>query len=277
VEIKESSAMTNEHNESESNVFKLKRGNSKLLVSMPHVGTQLPEWLIPRISEEAINLPDTDWYLEELYDFLDDLDVTVITANYSRYVVDLNRSDEDTSLYPGSDVTGLCPTNTFSRALIYKQETPLDTTEIRDRLNKYWYPYHDALVSEIARIKAIHENVIVWDAHSIRSEVPRFFDGELPHLNIGTGDGKTCEQALIEKILSAIKNNGNYSWVENGRFKGGFITRHYGQPSLGINTMQLEIAMRSYMNESSLSPNLDNNKTQLLRLQLKAMMESILS
>lgn len=271
------SAMTNEQSGSESNIFKLKRGNSKLLVSMPHVGTQLPEWLIPRMSEEAIKLPDTDWYLEELYDFLQDLDVTVISANYSRYVVDLNRSDEDISLYPGSDVTGLCPTDTFSRALIYEQETSLDTTEISDRLNKYWYPYHDALASEIARIKAIHENVIVWDAHSIRSEVPRFFDGELPHLNIGTVDGTTCQQALIDKVLSTIKKNGDYSWVENGRFKGGFITRHYGQPSLGINTMQLEIAMRSYMDESSLSQNLNNNKTQLLRLQLKAMMQSILS
>lgn len=269
--------MNNDHSELESEIFKLKRGNSKLLVSMPHVGTKLPGWLISRMSKEAINLPDTDWYLEELYDFLQEMDVTLIAANYSRYVVDLNRSASDISLYPGSDVTGLCPTDTFSRELIYEQETSLDAIEIKTRLNKYWYPYHHALASEIARIKAIHGNVIVWEAHSIRSEVPRFFDGELPQLNLGTADGVTCQQALIDKIVDVIKANGDYSWVENGRFKGGFITRHYAQPSLGINTMQLELAMRSYMDESSLSPSFDNDKAQSLRVLLKAMMQSILN
>tara|TARA_R110001606_G_scaffold348746_1_gene498400 strand:- start:35881 stop:36690 length:810 start_codon:yes stop_codon:yes gene_type:complete len=263
--------------ESESDVFKLKRGNSKLLVSMPHVGTQLPGWLVPRISKEAKNLPDTDWYLEELYDFLEEIDVTVISANYSRYVVDLNRSADDISLYPGSDVTGLCPTDTFSGELIYEEETSLDTVEIKSRLNRFWYPYHDALSAEIARIKAIHGNVIVWDAHSIHSEVPRFFNGELPQLNIGTADGATCQQSLIDKVIDVIKANGDYSWVENGRFKGGFITRHYAQVSAGISTMQLEIAMRSYMDESSTSPKFDNDKAQSLRMLLKTMMQSFLN
>lgn len=268
--------MNKDHNESESDVFKLSRGKSKLIVSMPHVGTQLPEWLIPRMSKEAMNLSDTDWYLEELYDFSQDLDVTVLAANYSRYVVDLNRSADDVSFYPGSNVTGLCPTDTFSGQLIYEREMSLEPAEIKSRLNKYWYPYHDALTAEISRIKALHGNVIVWEAHSIRSEVPRFFDGELPQLNIGTVDGTTCQQMLIDKIVDVIQQNGDYSWVENGRFKGGFITRHYGQPSLGINTLQLEIAMRSYMDESSLSPSFNNIKAQSLRVLLKAMMQSIL-
>jgi N-formylglutamate deformylase len=269
--------MNKDHSKSESNIFKLKRGNSKLLVSMPHVGTQLPRSLIPRMTKEAMNLPDTDWYLEELYDFLEELDVTVIAANYSRYVVDLNRSANDISLYPGSDVTGLCPTDTFSRDLIYENETSLDSTEITDRLNKFWYPYHNALASEISRIRAVHGEVIVWEAHSIHSEVPRFFDGELPHLNLGTADGATCQQALIEKVVEVIKANGDYSWVVNGRFKGGYITRHYAQPSLGVSTMQLELAMRSYMDESSLSPVFDNDKALALRVLLKAMMQSILN
>tara|TARA_R110002049_G_scaffold175316_3_gene342624 strand:- start:2182 stop:2991 length:810 start_codon:yes stop_codon:yes gene_type:complete len=269
--------MNNDQRELDSDIFKLKRGKSKLLVSMPHVGTQLPEWLIPRMSQESMSLPDTDWYLEELYDFLQDIDVTVISANYSRYVVDLNRSADDMSLYPGSNVTGLCPTDTFDGNSIYEHEAKLDAIEVKSRLDKFWYPYHDALASEIARIKAIHSNVIVWEAHSIRSEVPRFFDGELPHLNIGTADGTTCQHEIIEKIMDVIKTNGDYSWVENGRFKGGFITRHYAQPSLGINTMQLEIAMRSYMDESSLSPKFDNDKATSLRGLLKAMMQSILN
>jgi len=269
--------MNTDHRQSESDVFKLKRGNSQLLVSMPHVGTQLPGWLIPRLSEQALTLPDTDWYLEELYDFLQDIDVTVISANYSRYVVDLNRSADDISLYPGSDVTGLCPIDTFSGKLIYEHETYLDATEIKSRLNRFWFPYHRALACEISRIKAIHGNVIVWEAHSIRSEVPRFFDGELPQLNIGTADGTSCQQDLIEKIVDVIKANGDYSWVANGRFKGGFITRNYTQPSQGINTMQLEIAMRSYMDESSSSPKFDNDKAKSLRVLLKAMMQSLLN
>jgi N-formylglutamate deformylase len=269
--------MNKDQSKSESDIFKLKRGNSKVLVSMPHVGTQLPRSLIPRMTKEAMNLPDTDWYLEELYDFLDELDVTVIAANYSRYVVDLNRSANDISLYPGSDVTGLCPTDTFYRDLIYENETSLETTEINDRLNKFWYPYHNALASEISRIKAVHGDVIVWDAHSIRSEVPRFFDGELPQLNLGTADGTTCQPVLMEKIVDIIKSNGDYSWVMNGRFKGGFITRHYAQPSMGVSTMQLELAMRSYMDESSSSPIFDNDKARGLRVILKAMMQSLLN
>jgi N-formylglutamate deformylase len=271
------SAMNKDQSKSESDIFKLKRGNSKVLVSMPHVGTQLPRSLIPRMTKEAMNLPDTDWYLEELYDFLDELDVTVIAANYSRYVVDLNRSANDISLYPGSDVTGLCPTDTFYRDLIYENETSLEATEINDRLNKFWYPYHNALASEISRIKAVHGDVIVWDAHSIRSEVPRFFDGELPQLNLGTADGTTCQPVLMEKIVDIIKSNGDYSWVMNGRFKGGFITRHYAQPSMGVSTMQLELAMRSYMDESSSSPIFDNDKARGLRVILKAMMQSLLN
>lgn len=269
--------MNKDQSKSESDVFKLKRGNSKLLVSMPHVGTQLPRSLIARMTKQAINLPDTDWFLEELYDFLDELDVTVIAANYSRYVVDLNRSANDISLYPGSNVTGLCPTDTFSQDLIYENEISLNTTEITDRLDKFWYPYHDALASEIARIKAIHGDVIVWEAHSIRSEVPRFFDGELPQLNLGTADGTTCQQALIEKIVNVIKANGDYSWVVNGRFKGGYITRHYAQPSMGVSTVQLELAMRSYMDESSSRPIFDNDKAKDLRVLLKAMMQPLLN
>lgn len=264
-------------NDAKSDVFKLRQGNSKLIVSMPHVGTQLPETLIPRLTKEALALPDTDWYLEELYDFLQELDVTVIAANYSRYVVDLNRSADDVSLYPGSNVTALCPTDTFSGAPIYKQETSLEAPEIKDRLTTFWYPYHEALESEIARVKASNDHVIVWEAHSIRSEVPRFFEGVLPQLNIGTADGTTCEQVLIEKVVDVIKSNGDYSWVANARFKGGFITRHYGQPSQGINAMQLEIAMRAYMDESSLGPRFDNNKASSLRGLLKAMIQSLLN
>lgn len=261
----------------EAAVFTLKRGNSPLLVSMPHVGTRLPEWLVPRLTEAGLALSDTDWYLEALYDFLENLDATVIIARYSRYVIDLNRPVDDASLYPGQSVTGLCPVDTFAGAPIYLEHALPTPDEVQQRVRRFWAPYHQALAEELSRIKALHGRAMLWDAHSIRSEVPRFFEGQLPHLNIGTADNQACTPELTEKVAAAARCAGNYEWVVNGRFKGGYITRAYGRPQAGVDAVQLEIAMRSYMDESGPVPSpLDESKAQRLRPVIKAMMQSLL-
>lgn len=261
-----------------SEVFTLRRGNSPLMVSMPHVGTQLPEWLVSRMNQEVLLLPDTDWLLEELYDFLDELDVTVIAAKYSRYVVDLNRSSDDVSLYPGQKVTGLCPTDTFEDSQVYSGSDALpDSEEILQRVETFWQPYHQTIMAELARIKQLHGSAMLWDAHSIRSYVPRFFEGELPNLNIGTADDASCNPELTQIVAKTAEQSGQYSWVVNGRFKGGFITRNYGQPSEGVYAIQMETAIRSYMDESDLdSPALNEDKAKILRPVLKEMMINML-
>ncbi len=255
--------------------YMLRRGNSKLIVSMPHIGTVLPEWLIPRITENAQKVPDTDWYLELLYDFLEEMDVTVISANYSRYVIDLNRCPNDLSIYQGVNVTGLLPMETFTGELIYNNESSLTQLETATRLDEFWYPYHHALQDEITRITSLHGDVVLWDAHSIRSTLPWLFDGQLPDLNIGTVDGNSCSPELTEKLVEIIKNTSDFSWVVNGRFKGGFITRHYGDAE-NVHSVQLEIAMRTYCDESGTIPEYDTKKANALKSVLKAMIESIL-
>lgn len=256
-------------------VFKLRRGSAPLLVSMPHVGTHLPAWLAPRLTPEALALPDTDWHLAALYDFLGEYDATVLMATHSRYVVDLNRPPDDTSLYPGQNTTGLCPLDTFSEQPLYVADGAPDPAEMRRRIETYWCPYHAALEAELARLKALHGTVMLWDAHSIQSRVPRFFDGALPHLNLGTADHQACAPELAERLAAVIRNHGAYSWVMNGRFKGGYITRHYGQPGLCVHAVQLEMAMRTYMRET---PPLafDETLAGAVRPLLRAMVEEML-
>jgi N-formylglutamate deformylase len=231
-------------------VFQLTRGQSPLIVSIPHCGEHLPAWLAPRLSVAGRALQDTDWYLTHLYDFLQEMDVTVIAATHARYVVDLNRPPDDTSLYPGQNTTGLCPLTTFHEDAVYIAGAEPNAQEILVRRDAYWRPYHDALAQELERIRQRHGYAVLWDAHSIRSHVPRFFAGELPHLNLGTADGQSCDVSLTEAMLQTVQDGlSPYSWVVNGRFKGGYITRHYGCPEQGVHAVQMEMAMRTYMNE----------------------------
>ncbi|CAG0956167.1 N-formylglutamate deformylase [Methylophilaceae bacterium] len=230
-------------------VFKLRRGKGALVVSMPHVGTYIPRWLLPRLAPEAHLLADTDWYLESLYDFLDELDATVLVATHSRYVIDLNRPPDNASLYPGRSTTALCPLDSFGERPLYLAGCAPEAPEVEARIDRYWRPYHDALAGELHRVRAANGQAVLWDAHSIRSVVPRFFDGELPHLNIGSADNLSCDPALTRAIAEAAAES-PYSAVVNGRFKGGYITRQYGNPGSHIHAIQLEIAMRSYMRES---------------------------
>lgn len=233
-----------------SEMFRLRHGASPLLVSMPHVGTHIPAAIATRMTPVALTVPDTDWHLERLYDFLAALDASVLVATHSRYVVDLNRPEDDANLYPGQDTTGLIPVDTFAREPLYRGDAP-DAAERAERVARYWQPYHRALQDTLAAICARHGYALLWDAHSIRSEVPRFFAGRLTDLNLGTAGGASCD-ARIETALAAVaRSQSAYTHVMNGRFKGGYITRRHGQPAAGVHAVQLELSERTYMDEDS--------------------------
>lgn len=257
-------------------VYRLKRGNAPLLISIPHGGTAIPEWLLPRLLPGAQALPDTDWCLDQLYDFAHELDVTIIAATYTRYVVDLNRPPDDTSLYPGQHTTGLCPIETFDGKPLYARDDGPQPEEMPGLISEYWQPYHQALSNELERLKALHGNVVLWDAHSIRSHLPRLFGGELPCLNIGTADHAACSPEFSSSVADRADESG-YSWVLNGRFKGGYITRHYGNPAAGVHAIQMEIAQRAYMNESSSPARYDERLASPLRKHLRAMLEDLIA
>ena len=231
--------------------FRFRRGTRPLLISMPHVGTHVPPGLAARLTDEARRVPDTDWHLERLYDFADALGASVLVATHSRFVIDLNRPPDGASLYPGQSVTGLCPVDLFDDQPLYRD--PADVpgeAEIAERREAIWQPYHAQLAQELARIQAQHGVAALWDAHSIRSVLPRFFEGRLPDLNLGTADGASCAPALAAQLLAIGQAAPGYTTVLNGRFKGGHITRQYGKPAQGIHAVQLEMTQCSYMQES---------------------------
>ena len=227
-------------------------GDSPLLISIPHDGREIPQAIAARMTEAGRAIPDTDWHVRRLYAFAAETGASVLAANYARYVVDLNRSPSDDALYPGHVSTGLCPQQTFAGDAIYADGESVDAAEVRRRVETYWRPYHDRLETELDRIKAEHGFALLWDAHSIRGEVPRLFEGRLPELNFGTNDGKSCPEEILRPVLEAAMQL-PYSAVANQRFRGGYITRHYGRPSDAVYAVQLEIAQRCYMDESSLS------------------------
>ncbi|AVQ82703.1 MULTISPECIES: N-formylglutamate deformylase [unclassified Variovorax] len=230
--------------------FRFRQGTRALLISMPHVGTHVPPALAERFTEEARHVPDTDWHLERLYDFADELGASVLVATHSRYVIDLNRPPDGASLYPGQSVTGLCPVDTFDDTPVYADPRDLpgdeETAERRDAI---WQPYHAKLAEELARIRAQHGVAALWDAHSIRSVLPRFFEGKLPDLNLGTGKGVSCDPALAQTLLGIAESATGYTGVLNGRFTGGYITRNYGNPAQNVHAVQLEMTQSSYMQE----------------------------
>ena len=233
------------------NVCHLHRGHRPILVSLPHDGVTIPDDIAERMTNRARTAPDTDWFVSRLYDFAKALGASILVPKYSRYVIDLNRPPDDVSLYPGQNTTGLCPTVQFSGEPVYLDGHEPMRDEIDARIETFWRPYHDALQSELARLRAEHGRVLLWEGHSIHSQVPFLFDGRLPDFNLGTVGGRSCSgntEKLITDILSA---QSEFSWVVNGRFKGGYITRRYGDPANNIDAVQLEISQCIYMNEDS--------------------------
>ena len=234
--------------------FHFKAGTAPLLISMPHVGTSIAPEIASHLLPIANLKADTDWHLDLLYNMAESLGASTLVAEYSRYVIDLNRAPDNANLYPGQDTTGLCPIDTFDKQALYAEGDLPDHAEVQRRIATYWQPYHQQLNDELERLLAIHGHVILWDAHSIASVVPRFFEGKLPDLNFGTADQKSCAlglQAALEQCLLTSAHSKPYTHIFNGRFKGGYITRHYGQPHRRIHAVQLEMCQSVYMNETA--------------------------
>lgn len=233
-------------------VFRLQQGRVPLLISLPHVGTELPPELHGRLVPRALASEDTDWHLERLYRPLaEKLGASLIVPRYSRYVIDLNRPPDDQPLYPSAaGGTGLVPTHFFTSEPLYRDGAAPDAAEIAARREACWRPYHEALAAELDRLRAAHGRALLFDGHSIRSELPWLFDGELPALNLGTADGASCAPAITEALGALLAGQAQFSQVVNGRFKGGYITRHYGQPGRGVHAVQLEMCQRCYMDEA---------------------------
>lgn len=231
-------------------IFEHVPGDAPLLISFPHSGTYLPPELASRLRPEALDLPDTDWFVPRLYDFFRDLGASVIRATHTRYVVDLNRPPDGAPLYPGQRETTVCPTETFDGEALYREGANPTAAEIAARLRTYWNPYHEKLSALTKEIKQRHGQCVLWDAHSILSRVPGLFEGRLPDLNVGTAAGRSCSPALSELITAALSGQQQFSFVVDGRFKGGYITRHYGDPAARIDAVQLEIAQCAYLIEA---------------------------
>jgi len=231
--------------------FTLHRGTAPLFVSVPHDGTALPDDLATRLTPSARRVPDTDWHVSRLYAFARELGASMIVPVYSRYVIDLNRPPDNASLYPGQNTTGLCPIVQFSGDPVYQAGVEPSNDEIAKRIETFWRPYHEALKAELSRIRAMHGRVVLWEGHSIRSVVPFLFEGRLPDFNLGTSGGASCSAVLQSRLSKVLVEHEDYTHVVNGRFKGGYITRHYGEPSQDIEAIQLELAQRNYMDEDS--------------------------
>lgn len=253
---------------------RLFQAETPLLVSIPHMGTYVPPDIRARLTPTAQALPDTDWHLDRLYDFARDMGAGVLMSTHARYVVDLNRAQEDTDLYPGQVKTGLCPLQTFDGDDIYLPDEAPDGIEKINRIAAYWRPYHEALQQELARIKSIFGYAILYDAHSIRAEVPRLFTGRLWDLNLGSAQDSSCDPAMAQAALKAAAG-GNYSAVLNKRFVGGHITRHYGQPANDVHALQMELVWDLYM-DAGVPYHYREERAQNLQPVLRAVLQSLL-
>lgn len=254
-------------------IFSLAEGASPLIISIPHAGTYIPGEIEERLTAAALRLPDTDWHIPRLYNFASDMGVTVISANYSRYVIDLNRPPDNAALYPGQTKVSLCPDETFEGEKIYLDGAEPDENEISGRLSSYWNPYHEELRRQIDRIHREHGYTLLYDAHSIKGNLPRLFEGRLPDMNLGTAKGASCSPAAEQAACKPMQGC-SYTAILNGRFIGGYITRHYGDPAHDVHALQMELVRENYMNEDDFS--FAEERAGNLRVVLKAVIQSIL-
>lgn len=256
-------------------VFAFSPGSGPLLISIPHDGRYIPPEIANGMTAVGKAIPDTDWNVVRLYSFAGELGASVLTANWSRYVVDLNRSASDEALYVGQVSSGLCPAASFAGESVYLSGKQPDEREKRARVKAYWRPYHEKIAATLVEIKARFGYALLWDAHSIPGELPLLFPGRLPDLNIGSNDGQSCGEE-IEAAVTGVAKASSHSSVLNGRFKGGYITRQYGKPDQDVHAVQLELAQRCYMDEKSLRYNESAAATlgETIRRMLQAFMKS---
>jgi len=255
-------------------VYQYTKGKLPLLISIPHDGRLLAPGQVERMTAAAGALPDTDWFVTDLYQFCERMGAHLLSANYCRYVIDLNRPTDNSAMYAGQVSTGLCPAQTFAGVPIYRNATALNADETKERIEHYWHPYHDKLARTLADIKSEHSYALLWDAHSIASEVPELFKGRLPVLSIGSNNGTSCAPALSHAVTQVAERS-PFSSVTDGRFKGGYITRHYGQPDNDIHAVQLELAQRAYMDERELR--YDAHSAEVLQHWLENMLKAFLA
>lgn len=254
-------------------VFEVRRGTSPVVLGLPHTGTDVPDDIKVRLNDNGLLLADTDWHIERLYDGL--LDATTVRASFHRYCIDANRDPAGVSLYPGQNTTTLIPETDFDGVSIWKDGEAPTETDIADRMARFYKPYHDALAAEIERVKAIHGVAVLYDCHSIRSHIPFLFDGKLPDFNIGTDTGRTCDPRIEAAAVEITANAEGYTSILNGRFKGGWTTRHYGQPETGVHAIQMELAQSTHLATEAVPFAYDEARAARLRVHLKAILERI--
>ena len=252
----------------------VERGDSPLVLGLPHTGTQIPEDVAARLNETGLAMADTDWHIHTLYADLVP-DVTTVRTTLSRYVIDVNRDPAGRSLYPGQNTTSLCPTTDFDGRPIYRQGEEPEAGEIAERIAAFHQPYHRAMAEELNRVKARHGFAILYDAHSIRSRIAHLFDGVLPDFNIGTNAGTTCDRSIETAVHGICKSAAGYTTTLNGRFKGGWTTRHYGKPDQGMHAIQMELAQSTYMQEHPPWP-YRNGLADALRVHLRTVLNTLL-
>ena len=256
-------------------IHTLHRGTHPLLISVPHVGTRIPVDQKQRYLPRALDVEDTDWHLERVYGFAKAMGASLIVPRYSRFLIDLNRSPDNTPMYAGANNTELCPTRFFTGEPIYHEGQAPDADEVQRRRQIYWQPYHDALEHELARLKAEHGHAVLFDGHSIKSTLPWLFEGKLPDLNLGTANGASCAPDLRAALMKVLEDQDRFTQVTDGRFKGGHITRHYGQPEHGIHAVQLEMCWSTYMQETPPYA-LDATRAAALAPTLQALVQTML-
>ncbi len=232
-------------------LWRFQRGDTPVLLSMPHCGTHLPPEIAARMSDRARTLPDTDWHLDRLYNFAPALGTGFLVPTHSRYVVDLNRDPDGRSVYEDVANTGVVPVQDFDGQPLYQDGAGPDAAEMAGRIAEYWRPYHAKLWDELQALRARHGVAVLFEAHSIRSRVPRLFQGQLPDFCLGTADGTTADKGLTGRLLNVLRADDDASSELNGRFKGGYSTRLYGRPREGIHAVQLEIGRHLYMDEEA--------------------------
>ena len=255
-------------------VFEVKQGSSPVILGFPHTGTDVPPAIWERLNDNGRILADTDWHIHHLYDGLLP-DVTTVRATFHRYVIDANRDPEGVSLYPGQNTTGLVPGTDFDGVPIWKDGEEPAEADIAARLADFHAPYHAALSAEIERVKAIHGIAVLYDCHSIRSDIPFLFEGTLPDFNIGTDSGKTCDLAIQNAAVDVVLNAPDHTSILNGRFKGGWTTRHYGQPETGVHAIQMELAQSTHLSTEAPPFAYDEAKAARLRIHLKDILARI--